>query len=102
MPRMCVRCALVSLIQAWLTFCFLIQPTHLEYIIAAANLHAFNYGLKGESNPSVFKKVLSTVEVPTFVPKQGVKVQVNDAEPVANDEDGAFARSFASCPETAI
>ena len=58
--------------------------------MAAANLHAFNYGLKGESSPSVYKKVLASVEVPAFVPKQGVKVQVNDAEPVANDDDGAF------------
>lgn len=74
------------------------QSIHLEYIISAANLHAFNYGLKGESSPSVFKKVLATVDVPAFVPKQGVKVQVNDAEPVANEEEGAFQ----SCPQLGV
>ncbi|CED85480.1 ubiquitin activating enzyme [Phaffia rhodozyma] len=62
---------------------------HLAYVIAAANLHAFNYGFKGETNPTVFKKVLATIEVPEFVPKQGLKVQVTDAEPVENEADEA-------------
>ncbi|KAF8665805.1 hypothetical protein AX16_000249 [Volvariella volvacea WC 439] len=59
------------------------DPLHLDYIIAAANLHAFNYGLRGETDPAVFRKVLETVIVPEFTPKSGVKIQVNDNEPVA-------------------
>jgi hypothetical protein len=65
------------------------QPTHLEFIISAANLHAFNYGLKGSSDLSHIKKVLDSVHLPEFVPKSGVQVQVKDDEPVANDKDAA-------------
>lgn len=57
----------------------------LDYIVATANLHAFNYGLKGNNEPEFFKKVLSTIDVPKFNPKEGVKIQVNENEPVANE-----------------
>ena len=60
------------------------QKEHIDFIIAAANLHAFNYGLKGETDPAVFRKVLDTVVVPEFTPKSGVQVQIKDDEPVAN------------------
>ncbi|KAF8742413.1 hypothetical protein AX14_004632 [Amanita brunnescens Koide BX004] len=55
---------------------------HLQYVIAAANLHAFNYGLKGETDPAIFRKVADSVIVPEFTPKSGVKVQINDNDPV--------------------
>nr|GAT53895.1 predicted protein [Mycena chlorophos] len=60
------------------------DPLHLGYIIAAANLHAFNYGLRGETDPAVFRKVADSVIVPEFTPKSGVKIQVNENEPVQN------------------
>ena len=60
----------------------------MEFIISAANLHAFNYGLKGERDPAVFKKIADSVLVPEFTPKSGVKVQVNENEPVQNDAAG--------------
>ncbi|KAI0265111.1 ubiquitin activating enzyme [Gloeopeniophorella convolvens] len=63
------------------------DPTHLAFIIAAANLHAFNYGLRGETDPSVFRKVADSVVVPEFTPRSGVKIQVNDNEPVQNAGD---------------
>lgn len=63
----------------------------MEFVVAAANLHAYNYGLKGETSPEVFKKVLAQVNLPEFVPKSGVQVQVKDDEPVANDKDAAPA-----------
>ena len=56
----------------------------MQYIIAAANLHAFNYGLRGETDPVLFKKIADNVLVPEFTPKSGIKVQVNENEPVAN------------------
>lgn len=65
------------------------QPIHLEYITAAANLHAFNYGLKGESNPAVLKKALANVIVPEFAPKSNVKIQVNENETPAQNNGGA-------------
>ncbi|KAJ3734375.1 ubiquitin activating enzyme [Lentinula guzmanii] len=62
------------------------NPLHLSYIIAAANLHAYNYGLKGETDPNVYRKVADSVIVPEYVPKSGVKVQINDNDPVAQNE----------------
>ncbi|KIL00025.1 hypothetical protein PAXRUDRAFT_130794 [Paxillus rubicundulus Ve08.2h10] len=60
------------------------DPTHLAFIIAAANLHAYNYGLRGETNPVIFKKVADSVIVPEFSPKSGVKIQINENDPVNN------------------
>ncbi|KNZ80044.1 Ubiquitin-activating enzyme E1 1 [Termitomyces sp. J132] len=64
------------------------DPTHLEYVIAAANLHAFNYGLKGERDAAIFRKVADSVIVPEFMPRSGVQIQVNENEPVAQADDG--------------
>ncbi|KAG6832894.1 hypothetical protein H0H92_004778 [Tricholoma furcatifolium] len=65
------------------------DATHLAYVIAAANLHAFNYGLRGETDPTLFRKVADAVIVPEFTPRSGVKIQVNENEPV--QEAGATA-----------
>ncbi|KAJ3723293.1 ubiquitin activating enzyme [Lentinula raphanica] len=67
------------------------DPLHLSYIIAAANLHAYNYGLKGETDPNVYRKIADSVIVPEFTPRSGVKVQINDNDPVAQNEGGAPA-----------
>lgn len=72
-----------------------LQPLHLQYIIAAANLHAFNYGLRGETDPAIFRKVAESVIVPEFTPKSGVKIQINENEPVA--QAGGGGKSF-HCP----
>lgn len=63
------------------------QPLHMEYVLAAANIRAFNYGLKGSTDPSLFRKVLSNYRVPDFKPKSGLQVQVKDDEPVEKKED---------------
>jgi ubiquitin-activating enzyme E1 len=52
---------------------------HLDFIIAAANLRAENYGLKGERDPNYFTKALSKIDIPQFVPKK-VKIQVTENE----------------------
>ncbi|OAQ28961.1 ubiquitin-activating emzyme E1 [Linnemannia elongata AG-77] len=62
------------------------DPSHLEFIIAAANLHAFNYGLKGETNPEVFRQTLAHTIVPEFKPKSGVKIQVTESETMPTEE----------------
>lgn len=66
------------------------KPVHLDYIIATANLHAFNYGLRGETDPALFRKIADSVIVPEFTPKSGVKVQINDNDPApaAGDNPG--------------
>ncbi|EIN10793.1 ubiquitin activating enzyme [Punctularia strigosozonata HHB-11173 SS5] len=65
------------------------DPTHLSYIIAAANLRAANYGLKGENDPNLFKKVADSVIVPEFTPKSGVRIQVNENDPAQDASGGA-------------
>jgi ubiquitin-activating enzyme E1 len=81
------------------------QKEHLDFIVAAANLHAFNYGLKGETDFAVFRKVLDTVVVPDFTPKSGVQVQIKDDEPVnnaapaASSDDDDLATIAAALPQ---
>ena len=60
----------------------------MAYVVAGANLHAFNYGLKGERDPAVFRKVLQSMKIPHFEPKSGVKIQINENEPVSNEPSG--------------
>ena len=57
----------------------------MDFIIATANLHAVNYGLKGETDKAYFKKVLANVIVPEFTPKSGVKIQVRENEQPQGD-----------------
>lgn len=68
------------------------QPLHFAFIIAAANLHAFNYGLKGYTDADRIKKVLADVMVPEFTPRQGVKIQVNE-----NENTQAASSSVGKC-----
>ncbi|GJJ07325.1 hypothetical protein Clacol_001526 [Clathrus columnatus] len=56
------------------------NPAHLDFVIAAANLHAFNYGLRGDNDIAFFRRVADSVIVPKFTPKSGVKVQISDSE----------------------
>jgi len=60
------------------------NPLHMDFIISAANLHAFNYGLTGETDVQVFKNELATITVKKFEPKKGVKIQVQENENVQN------------------
>lgn len=60
---------------------------HMDFVVFAANLHAFNFGLKGETDRAVFKKALADVIVPEFAPKQGVKIQVQENENVQQNVD---------------
>lgn len=72
-----------------------IQPLHLDYIIAASNLHAFNYGLRGTHDQDFYRKVADSVLVPEFTPKSGITVQINDSDPTPANEaagDGTFCR----------
>ncbi|KAJ1929637.1 E1 ubiquitin-activating protein [Tieghemiomyces parasiticus] len=57
------------------------DPLHLDFITSAANLYAAVYGLKAERDPATIRAMVTKVEVPEFVPKQGVKIQVQENEP---------------------
>ncbi|CDK26509.1 unnamed protein product [Kuraishia capsulata CBS 1993] len=67
------------------------NENHFHFIAGAANLLAYIYGLKGdqgEPDKDVYQKVLDTIEVPPFVPKSNLKIQVNDSDPDPNADAG--------------
>jgi ubiquitin-activating enzyme E1 len=68
----------------------------MDFIVAAANLHAFNYGLKGGTDLDYIRKIADSVNVPKFVPKSGVKVQINDNDPVESSGE-SYLISIMTC-----
>ena len=59
------------------------NPTHFGFIVAAANLHAFNYNINTKGiNKDLYFKVLDNMIVPDFSPDPGVKIQASDKDPV--------------------
>lgn len=56
------------------------EELHIDFIVSAANLYAFNYGLQPCRNKSVVVDALKQVQVPEFIPKSGVKISVTDQE----------------------
>ncbi|RIA93556.1 ubiquitin-activating emzyme E1 [Glomus cerebriforme] len=78
------------------------NENHIEFIVTAANLHAFNYGLKGETNREYIKNILSNVIVPEFHPKSGVKIQVQENETIQQTADEKELQDIiASLPDPA-
>lgn len=60
---------------------------HFDFIVGAANLRAFNYGLAGDSgkpDKAAYGAVLGTVKVTEFTPRSDIKIQVNDDDPDPN------------------
>jgi ubiquitin-activating enzyme E1 len=53
---------------------------HMDFIIASANLRAFNYGIKGHADKEQITVTLSNIIVPEFSPKSGVKIAVQESE----------------------
>lgn len=64
------------------------DPLHLNFIVAAANLRAYNFNIIGFTDVDRIQAFLQQVEVPEFIPKSGVKIQVNENEPVSNGDAG--------------
>ncbi|TQV91455.1 ubiquitin-activating enzyme E1 1 [Cordyceps javanica] len=63
------------------------NPTHFGFIVAAANLHAFNYNIKSPGNDkSIYLRELENVIVPDFSPDSRVKIQADDKEPDPNKD----------------
>ncbi|ODV63952.1 E1 ubiquitin-activating protein UBA1 [Ascoidea rubescens DSM 1968] len=69
------------------------NPDHFNFIVAAANIRASNYGLAGDKNekPKIFlyAKAISEVEktIKPFSPKSNVRIQASDNEPDPNSSD---------------
>lgn len=64
------------------------DPMHLDYIIAAANLKAYVYGIPQIRDRQKIKDILTQIQVPSFVPKSGIKIAVNDSEAQSSANDG--------------
>uniref|UniRef100_A0A646QDP3 E1 ubiquitin-activating enzyme n=1 Tax=Hemiscolopendra marginata TaxID=943146 RepID=A0A646QDP3_9MYRI len=60
------------------------NSTHMDYIVAAANLRAFMYDIKGTRDHGEIIQLLKNVKVKVFIPKSGVKIAVTDAEANSN------------------
>ncbi|TSM36135.1 Ubiquitin-like modifier-activating enzyme 1 [Bagarius yarrelli] len=70
------------------------NTTHLDFIMASANLYGQIYGIKGSTDRDDMMKILDKVPVPAFCPKSSVKIAVVDEElkenmEERNDEDQA-------------
>ncbi|XP_015787197.1 ubiquitin-like modifier-activating enzyme 1 [Tetranychus urticae] len=56
------------------------NQTHLDYIVATANLRAYLYSLPQTRDRSKVAEIVKQIHVPEFVPRSGVKIAVTDAE----------------------
>jgi len=63
------------------------EALHFDFVEAAANLRAENYGIKGTKDRDEIKSILKQVNVPVFQPKSGVKIAVTDAEAQAQSDN---------------
>lgn len=60
------------------------NESHWTFIVAGANLHAFNYGINTKGlDRATIQKVLDNMIIPDFVPSSSVKIQADDSEPVS-------------------
>ncbi|OHF01457.1 ubiquitin-activating enzyme E1 [Colletotrichum orchidophilum] len=65
------------------------NPTHFAFVVAAANLHAFNYNIKSPgTSKDIYLRELENIIVPEFSPAEGVKIQANDSDPDPNADAG--------------
>jgi ubiquitin-activating enzyme E1 len=56
------------------------NDTHLEFIFSGANLRARLYSLKEETNHKVVQHLAKEITLPKFKARDGVKIDVTDAE----------------------
>ncbi|KAM7402239.1 hypothetical protein PAMP_017498 [Pampus punctatissimus] len=56
------------------------NTTHLDYVVAAANLYGQIYGIKGTRDCASIRKILEKVHVQSFTPKSSVKIHLTDRE----------------------
>lgn len=68
------------------------SPTHLGFVIAGANLHAFNYGIKNPgADKGYYRRVVDDMIIPEFTPSSNVKIQANDNDPDPNAQPAGAA-----------
>jgi len=60
------------------------DATHYTFVLAGANLRAFNYNITPTSDRTQILSTLDNMIVPDFKPDPGVKIQADDKEPDPN------------------
>ncbi|XP_052753452.1 ubiquitin-like modifier-activating enzyme 1 [Galleria mellonella] len=60
---------------------------HLDYVVAAANLRAHVYGIPNCVDRQYIAQIASSVQVPEFSPKSGIKIAVTDAQLQQNNDE---------------
>ncbi|KAL1272354.1 hypothetical protein QQF64_028216 [Cirrhinus molitorella] len=63
------------------------NTTHMDFIVAAANLYGQIYGITGSRNRADIQSILQGVKVPEFTPKSSVKIAVTDQELKEENEE---------------
>ncbi|KAF5904273.1 ubiquitin-like modifier-activating enzyme 1, partial [Clarias magur] len=63
------------------------NTTHMDFIVASANLYGQIYGIKGSTDRDDMMKILKGVHVPVFHPKSSVTIAVMDEELKDNMEE---------------
>ena len=84
------------------------NATHMSFIVAAAHLHAFNYGIKEGSSVTEkhYLNVMDNMIIPEFTPSASVKIQADDNEPDPNaqsagstfDDNGTLEQIVSQLP----
>ncbi|KAJ4413484.1 E1 ubiquitin-activating protein [Gnomoniopsis sp. IMI 355080] len=67
------------------------NETHYQFLIAATNLHAFNYNInvRGKDR-AAYQAALASMIIPDFSPDPGVKIQADEKDPDPNAQSSAF------------
>ncbi|KAM9361812.1 ubiquitin-like modifier-activating enzyme 1 [Symphorus nematophorus] len=65
------------------------NATHMEYVVAAANLYGQIYGVNGTRDFASIRNILETVSVPPFTPRSSVKIHLTDKEMEEEKEKGS-------------
>ncbi|GMM58292.1 E1 ubiquitin-activating protein [Maudiozyma humilis] len=66
------------------------NPEHFNFVVAGANLRAFNFtiqssdNLRGSPDVELYKKVIGAMDIAPFSPNANLKIQVNDEDPDPN------------------
>ncbi|XP_053172393.1 ubiquitin-like modifier-activating enzyme 1 [Scomber japonicus] len=64
------------------------NTTHLDYVVAAANLYGQIYGIKDRRDCASIREIVERVQVPSFTPKSSVKIHATDKEMEEEKEKG--------------
>jgi ubiquitin-activating enzyme E1 len=68
------------------------NPTHMSFVKAGANLHAFNYGIESsQAGDKYYVQVMENMIIPEFKPDANVKIQADDKEPDPNAAQNGIA-----------